>query len=168
MWGGIYTNYHLLALLELMVQDRWGSVPPLFVCLPSVLALPACLHSIPYKLRNPESPMGCSEFITATCRDSMHQRTLETRLARYAARAFRYSFLAASVFLLYACKDQIMKNYDRSRMGCCWVGCTLSALWKPVWPKQGWHSKTQHENLSSAREELTSNQANKALKGFIG
>lgn len=59
-----------------------------------------------------KSHVGCSEFIIATCRDSMHQRTLETRLARYAARAFRYSFLAASVFLLYAYKDQIMKNYD--------------------------------------------------------
>ena len=30
-----------------------------------------------------------------------HSFTLETRLALYAARAFRYSFLAASVFLLY-------------------------------------------------------------------
>jgi len=30
--------------------------------------------------------------------------TLETRLARYAARAFRYSFFAASVFRLYACE----------------------------------------------------------------
>jgi nitroreductase len=28
---------------------------------------------------------------------------LETRLALYAARAFRYSFLAASVFRLYTC-----------------------------------------------------------------
>lgn len=32
--------------------------------------------------------------------------TLETRLARYAANAFRYSFLAASVFLLYACEEK--------------------------------------------------------------
>lgn len=41
-----------------------------------------------------------------------------------------------------------------------------SVLREPAWPVQGWHSETQHENLSSAREELTSSQANKALKGF--
>lgn len=39
--------------------------------------------------------------------------TLETRLARYAARAFRYSFLAASVFLLYACMGKQNKTAVR-------------------------------------------------------
>lgn len=48
-----------------------------------------------------EANVCCTDRIVCASADSA--AALETRLALYAANAFRYSFLAASVFLLYTC-----------------------------------------------------------------
>lgn len=48
----------------------------------------------------------CSQHCNSETCQSPPRFTLETRLARQAAKAFRYSFLAASVFLLYTYKKK--------------------------------------------------------------
>ena len=76
---------------------------PVLSC--TVLSCPALSRPVPSRpvLSCPILSHPIPSCPVLSCPDCL---TFEMRLARYAAKAFRYSFLAFSVFFLYTCREQ--------------------------------------------------------------